>query len=172
MKIITCTKLMDKALKSIATRGKTLDKDIHVMAVSAAMHVVKEGDCTYVNRTVSNMPKGSRSIAVMAWFETFAPVAWDDENSVFTTDKANAKSMKTELSDRELPLSIVNGIDKSWVECKPEQPYHGLDFTALIAKAVKSAEKRLKEIADGDTHAGNKIDAKMLASVKALLPTK
>ena len=170
MKLIVSDEDFDAAILSITTCGKRLDSAIHRAAVSAAVHVALHGNPGRVNKLIAAMPKGSRVNALRDWFTNFGPVEWDAKTKTFATDKDHAKLMKSELDDGEtiIPADVMEGVLKPWTECKPEGGYTPVDFTAMIVKAVVSAQKRQDEL-EGKTDKGDKIDPVLLAKIAKLV---
>jgi hypothetical protein len=130
MKIITEVKAIEASIKSIQTRGKSLAKDIHLVAVSCLAHIEKHGDITLLNRLVTALPSGWRSNAVKAWGEAFGKVNWDNKAKAFVYDK----NKKTDLE---------GAIEISPEDFKPEPEYKPMDLAADIAKLVKKASERV-----------------------------
>lgn len=67
-KIIESAKAIDTAIASIAKRGKTLQADIHVAAVSCLVHADKHGDITLAVKLVEAVPSLARKNALRDWF--------------------------------------------------------------------------------------------------------
>lgn len=65
---------VDKAIKSIAQRGKIMDADIHAAACASLNHVGLHGDTTLLNRLVLAMPKSARRNALVVWCLKFGKV--------------------------------------------------------------------------------------------------
>lgn len=82
---------IDKAIKSIATRGANLDKDIHAAAVSTLAHIEAHGDVILANRLMQAMPKSGRRAALQTWMLAFGRLVLND-------DKATKKEMPLKYS--------------------------------------------------------------------------
>ena len=54
---------LTKYIDSIASKGKKLDGEIQVSALSAAHHFAQHGDVTYINRLFLALGKGARHAA-------------------------------------------------------------------------------------------------------------
>ncbi len=166
MKLYKNTDTFKSALKSIVTRGKSLDRDIQRYAVSAILWTAMHGNCSHVNDLVANMPKGSRVNAVKDWFTTFGPVEYNRETKEFSVDTDHAAIMKAELaSGAVLPELIAVSVTTPWTDFSPEAPYSPIDFLKVIQKAVASAQKRL----DADEDKGDTIDPILLATISKLV---
>jgi len=166
MKLIVEKAAFEAAIKSIASCGKRLDAAIHRVAVSAAVHTAKNGNPVHVNALIENMPKGSRVNAVREWFTRFGPVSYNSETKLFETDKEHAKLMLSEMAaGAVVPSDVLEGISTPWTDLKPEGAYVPIDFTAMIVKAVTTAQKRI----DADENKGDKIDQTLLSQITELV---
>lgn len=130
MKLITETKAIELAIKSIQSRGSKLQKDIHVCAVSCLNHIEKHGDITLLNRLVAALPGGWRVNAIKAWSEEFGKVNWDNTQKAFTYDKSKKSN-------------IEGAIAVSPEEFKPEAEYKPLDLAEAIKALLKKAQERV-----------------------------
>lgn len=158
MKLYETPQAIEKAIKSIANRGKRLDTDIHIAACSIAVHVEKHGDVTLVNRLIDAMPDGSRVNALRQWFDTFTKCQYDMETKVFVY----AKKRKTKLEGDD------GGKANPWTNFKPEPAYKPMDLIALVKKLVDRADKR---VTDGVKESDN-IPADVLVALKEIVPTE
>ena len=151
MKIITSKAAIVTAIESIRTRGKKLDNDIWIAAVSVTAHADAHGDVTLANTLVDAMPKGSRVNALLAYLECFGKFSYDDEKKELCFDK----SKKTDLEGAQVA---------SWVEFKPEPAYKGLDLNVAILDLIKKAVERSKDGVDGVDN----VDAAQLAKLQTI----
>ena len=151
MKIITSKAAIVTAIESIRTRGKKLDNDIWIAAVSVTAHADAHGDVTLANTLVDAMPKGSRVNALLAYLECFGKFTYDDEKKELCFDK----SKTTDLEGAQVA---------SWVEFKPEPAYKGLDLNVTILDLIKKAVERSKDGVDGVDN----VDAAQLAKLQTI----
>lgn len=147
MKLITNTADLRKAFKSIQTRGKKLDNDIWIAAVSAMSHHNEHGDITIVNELVEAMPKGSRVNALREFILAHGKVTFDEENQIFSHDKEGS-------------FDLAGATETSWVEFKPEQAYKPVDALALVASLVKKI--------NADRHEGDKVTKAQAKAINKL----
>ena len=147
MKLITNKTALLAAFKSIQTRGKELDNDIWVAAVSAMAHHAKHGDVTIVNQLVEAMPKGARVNALRDFIMAFGKVKYDEENQIFAHDKAGN-------------FDLDGAQEKSWTEFKPDPDYKPVDALALVTALVKKIKAERKE--------GDKVTAKQSTAILKL----
>jgi len=137
IKLIVGTDNIAKAITSITSRGKKLDHDIHVTAISAMAHHAEHGDVTLVNKLVDGMPKGSRVNALREFILANGKVTFDDKAQVFKHDKEGA-------------FDLEGACVKSWTEYKPEQQYIPFD----AAKAIKAILTKMDNV---DPDKGDKL---------------
>ena len=143
MKLLKGTAAIEKAISSIQTRGKKLDSDIHIAGCSCLQHIDEHGDVTLLNRLVQAMPKGSRVNALKEWSEVHGKVKYNNETAEFDFDKTSVTLLE-------------EGMEKPWIEFKPEQKYKALDFNAALEALFKKAYERV------DSVKGDKVDKKVL----------
>lgn len=138
------------AIDSIARRGKKLDRDIQVAALSAMQHHVEHGDVTLINRLVGAMPKGSRVNALRAFIETFGAARYDAASKEFV----HVKGATFRLDDA---MQIM------WSEFKPETEYQPItDPFKRFDQLVAAFEKDMSEMQDA-----SKVTPEMISALKA-----
>lgn len=147
-KLITGTTAIETAITSIQTRGKKLDRDIQIAALSCMDHHAKHGDVTLINRLIDAMPKGSRVNALRDMIENNGAVSYDEKSKTFMHDK-------TKTFDLEAASAMM------WTEYKPEAPYVPFDAQA----AVKALFKKVKE---ADPARGDKVSKEQAAAITTL----
>lgn len=128
---------IDKAIASIQTRGKRLDKDIQIAALSAMQHHAEHGDTMLINRLIAALPVGSRVNALRTYIETFGGVRYC----------ADAKAMvhvKGKVFDIEGAMNVM------WNVFKPESAYTSItNPMALIDGLIARFERDVKEMGEG-----------------------
>ena len=149
MKLLKGTDAIQKAIASILTRGKKLDRDIHVAGVSCLQHIEEHGDVTLLNRLVGAMPKGSRVNALREWAGCYGRVKFNNETHCFDYCLKRAVTLLDEA------------IETSWIEFKPEPQYKTLNLSDELTKLIKKAYDR----ADTAKDKGDTIDLDMLKRV-------
>jgi len=82
---------IDNKIKSIKTRGKNIDKDIHETGVAIMRHAMAHGDYTRANRLVDAMPKSGRTKAFIKWFSDHTPYNWNEKEKTFKLPKNKDK---------------------------------------------------------------------------------
>lgn len=148
VKIIEGASAIDAAIKSIANRGKKLDRDIQQAAISAMAHHSKHGDVTLVNRLVDAMPKGSRVNALRDFILNHGAVSYDEESKKFVHAKG-----------KEARIEAAQGI--MWTEFKPEPEYQPFDAMAALNSLLARVQK-------ADSLKGDKVPEGFSAKLEAL----
>lgn len=94
---------IEKKAKSIGTRGKTLQQDIHEAALLGLLFAEENnGDATGINVVYQNLPVSIRRASFKAWVEFNAPLRFVTKKSktgaqakVFQKDKSKAAEQKS-----------------------------------------------------------------------------
>lgn len=131
-KIIEGAKAIDTAIKSIATRGKSLERDIHVAAVSCLMHADQHGDVTLAQKLVDAVPQLARKNALRDWFLAHGKFSYDMEGKVLTYNKKGVTLQE-------------DAINTPFWEFKPEPEYKPFDMQAAVLQLVARAEKAIEK---------------------------
>ena len=131
--LITDIKLLDKAIVSIATRGKKLDADIQLAGLSCLDMLDKHGNIGPLERLLFALPKGARKNAFIEWAVTFGKA---------TINEGPDKKDKPFLFNREAVTDLVKADEKKWYAFQLEKPLD-LNFSikAMAAMLVKKAEQ-------------------------------
>ena len=140
---------IEKAIASIANRGKKLDLDIHQAACSTLAHAIECGDVTLAAKLVAAMPKSGRAKALMAWYVAHGP---------FAVEKGNLVYLKGE-SD------LAKAIATPFWEFLPEPSPVQFDLAETLAKVLARAEKA----AASEQQDLNRISPALLAELRRLV---
>lgn len=146
-KILTGASEIDKAITSIATRGKKLENDIHKAAVSCLNHADLHGDITLAIKLVQAVPTMARKNALQDWFLNFGKFGYDTANKVLTFDKKKVTMLEDAIA---VPF---------W-EFKPEPEYKPFDMQASIMAVINKAQKAIEK--------GEEVDEKALKTLREL----
>lgn len=149
-KMLDGAKAIDTAIKSINTRGKSLQRDIHVAAVSCLNHADKHGDVTLAQKLVDAVPTLARKNALRDWFIAHGKFSYDATEKVLTFNKKATTQLEQAIA---VPF---------W-EFKQEAAYVPFDIQAAILTLVKRAEKAINN--------GDNVDKKTLATLQSLTGT-
>lgn len=126
-KMIEGAKAIDTAIKSIATRGKKFEADIHQAAVSVLVHADKHGDITLAQKLIEAVPNLARKNALREWLMAFGKFGYDSENKTMTYNGKGSTLVEEAI---ETPF---------WV-FKPEKDETLFDLNAAIHNLIKRAE--------------------------------
>jgi hypothetical protein len=144
MKLFTSVAAIEAALKSIFTRGQTLQTDIHIAACSVLKHIGEHSDIRLAKDLLSAMPEASRKNAMREWLATFGPIMFEGDAPVFV------KGGKVKLGDAmAMPF---------W-KLVPEKPYEAIDLPKFMASMVKKLQKDQKETKVDHSQLIRKIEA-------------
>lgn len=138
-------KQINKKIKSIKTRGKSLDKDIHETGVAIMKHAEKHHDYSAANRLVDALPKSGRTKAFIKWFSDHTPYNWNDTDKVFTLPKNKDKR-------RAFLIDEANAVP-FWEYTVEKEPGE-IDVDKLLAslfKRVKTAKEQGREVKGEET---------------------
>lgn len=151
-KFITDTKTLTAKIASIGKRGKKLDTDIHLAAVSCLYHTREHGDWTLFQKLCLAMPKSGRVKALCTWAEAFAPMTIDRKKFTVTLQDGRTPEMfkldaadetpfweftqETEARDftLEMLLRKLDNIATGGTEKQPSTP----EAKAAALKAIKA----------------------------------
>ena len=138
-------KQIDAKIKSIKTRGKSLDKDIHETGVAIMQHALQHHDYSAANRLVDAMPKSGRTKAFIKWFSDHTPYNWNEKEKVFTLPKNKDKR-------RAFLIDEANAVP-FWEYTVEKEPGE-IDVDKMLAalfKRVEKAENEGREVKNKET---------------------
>ena len=160
MKLLNTAADINKAIASIAQRGKLLDTSIHVAGVSVLAHATAHGDTTLADKLVLAMPKGGRKLALVSWMLAFGQLAKLDPK----LDKDAIAAGRLFKMDKTRKHDQEGAIATSWTEfAKEAAPATAFDAQAAVQSIIArltTAGKRGVPITD---------KAAALASAKELV---
>lgn len=147
--IITDIAKLNKAIDSIAARGKKLDADVQVAGLSAMAHVDKTGDIGAVNRLYMALSAGTRKSAMTAWLLQYGRVVANTGEDKKEKPFVYAKDKGTDLEGADA---------EPWYNFKPDaDPDEVFDVQAAVAALIKKASK--KQLANGGVALVKKLEA-------------
>lgn len=132
VKLITDAAALNKAIDSIESRGKKLQDDSHVAALSCLQYAEQHGDVTMMQRLIVALPASTRKNALLAWACAFGKFSPSEDGKSVEYNKHGS----TDLATAEA---------KPFWDFVPEQPFKPFDLAAELAKLVKRAEKAAKD---------------------------
>lgn len=137
IKLLTTKADIDAAITSINNRGKKLDADIQLCALSVVAHVGKHGDVTVANRLYTCMPNGSRRRALAEYLMAFGKLSAN-------ADRATAKESpfvydKTKTYNDEV---LKAASETMWYDFAPEPPVLEMfDLRGALHRILAQAAK-------------------------------
>ena len=132
--LLTTASVINKAIDSIARRGKALDLDIQVAALSCLNHHNEHGDITLLNRLWNAMPRGSRRKSLTDWILHFGAVQANTADDKKENPFADARKIKA--------LDLAGATETPWFEFnrpKSEDEVTEFDFVGALEKLVQRA---------------------------------
>lgn len=155
------------AVKSINTRGKKLQADIHSACVAAmlfSLHQDLGGDlnATPALQLCQNLPAGLPRNKIVNWFATFTNVritvsnggkTWEVKNLAPSDDNFKA------LTEADIQIAI----DTPYWDAEPEKDIAPLDLDKAIAALIKKAKTA---VADGKVTNPEKAKQQLAALAK------
>lgn len=128
---------IELAIKSIGTRGASLDKDIQHTGVSILAHIQKHKEVSLFVKLYAALPKGARSNALVAWALAFGQVSVNE-------DKATKKE-RPFLFKADAITNLVSAQEKPWFDFKkPKDPSDEFSLEASFAKFMAGIHKNMK----------------------------
>ena len=167
MKLITDNAALAKAIKSIATRGQKLDRDIWEVGVSCLAHIAEHSNTTMLNDLVNALPKGARKHAFVEWALAYGSVRTLDRANPADADRI-AKGQVFAL-DRSKSFDLDGAVANAWHTFKPEPDLlTAFDVHKAVAQLVKRVTKASR---DGATLDGVQDALKQLKALEQQLNT-
>lgn len=151
------------AIKSLHTRGDSLQLDIHRVLVAICTRWAASGDMRpvagHINLLLDKDKLGGvRKNAIREWIETFMGLALVEEGE----NKGNFYVPKALASGQHMNLKELT--NNRWWEFKPEAEYKPIDDPRkLIAALIAKMEKDVGKMGDE-----SKVTPEMIAGLKAL----
>lgn len=169
--IISDSTVLSKLIKSIATRGRGLDKDIHIAAVSALAHGFEHGSTAHAETLMAAMPKSARGKALQVYLMDLGcfmvkedgktlGINKDKRTAGFTTKAQALSTPFWEYTKDIAPPSPVEAMELVRNLIKRLQKAHGeglLDDSSVLDKLLQVAPA---VIADGSTEVTTEAPAK------------
>lgn len=124
-----------KLTRSIATRGKAMDIDMHSCALAALELSDNHRDANAMKLLLNSMPRNSRATSLAAWAEHFGNV-----------NVSKAKDGSYQVTMRKVedcqPVDFKAATAKPFFD-KPESAPQPFDLSAAVAALLKRAEKHV-----------------------------
>lgn len=176
-------KVIDKLLKSLASKVSSVLRDKNVAAASCLVHVIEHANPVYLNRLVNVLGDAERIQALVKWAVDNGPVSWekvsfsdpttgkDVTKNAFTFDKTRIVSFKQSLeADRTAFIKALTDIPY-WSYVKPTEikPYN---IHAALNAVLKRAESEAKKNVEGSNISHLDDLRSLVAKTKVAAPFK
>lgn len=151
MEIIKGKAAIDKAIASIANRGKKLDESIQQAGLSVILHVEEHGDTTVADSLLNAMAKGSRKLALVEWMLAFGKLRVLDKTN--PADALRIADGATLGFDREKSTDMQGAAETMWHEFRKEQDVaKAFDVQAAVQGMLKRVQAAMQKgaIAEAD----------------------
>ena len=159
IKLLKGAEAINNSITSIGRRGKSLDKDTHVTALSILQHAEDHGDVTLATRLVDTVSAGMRRNSLIKWFETFGIMTYQKVDKKKGIETAGFKVDRKKKTDMEKAM-VTPYYDKTF------KVVEGADYSnfeyGTRAKAMKRDMLKAKE-------AGVKISQQALNLIEELI---
>ena len=131
---------INKAILSIASRGKKLDADIQTAGLSILNHVQEHGDSTLADKLVLALPKGSRKLALTEWLLAFGKLRILEKTNVDDAARIGAGALFA--YDKTKSTDLESAAAKPWYDFKPEaSPLTAFDAQAAVQGVLAKLAK-------------------------------
>lgn len=127
---------LDKAIDRVCVASKTLQSDIHDVAVAIMVHTYNHNDFSKAQTLVDGLGEGVRRGALVEWFQA-AGLKVNAEAGAFSGFN------KAKMEDKWDKVKAT-----PWYTMKPERPFAGFDLMAELERLLSKAEKATKKNAD------------------------
>jgi len=151
------------AIKSLHTRGDSLQLDIHRLLVAICTRWAASGDVRpvagHINLLLAKDKMGGvRKNAIRAWVETYMQLKLVEEGE----NKGQFYAPKGIANGKHLDMKALT--NNRWWEFKPEPEYQPItDDTKLVKQLIAKMEKDIGQMGEE-----SKVRPEMLAGLKAL----
>ena len=153
---------LDKAIDKVCVASKTLQSDIHDVAVAIMLHTYKHADFSRAQVLVDGLGKGVRRSALVEWFKAAGLKVSEQEQKFNGFNKAKMEDKWGKC------------LAEPWHTMKPENPFAGFDLDAELARLIAKAEKAMAKNSalpeDAERPEGFKFacDAEKMATLRKL----
>ena len=153
---------LDKAIDKVCVASKTLQSDIHDVAVAIMLHTYNHNDFSRAQTLVDGLGEGVRRTALVEWFQAAGL-------------KVNAEAAKFSGFNKSKMQDKWDKVKSTpWYTMKPERPFAGFDLMAELERLLSKAEKAAKK--DAETPEDQRAegytfscDAAKLAAIRAMV---
>ncbi|BET03776.1 hypothetical protein [Cronobacter phage GY3] len=134
-KVVMSATEIDAAIVKVCDTSKTLQDDIHEVAVAIMLHCYNHNDFTKARALVEGLGKGIRAKALVDWFHK-AGLKVDEQKGFTGFNRA--------IMEKNWDFCKKN----RWYTMKQENPFAGFDFEAEVKRLLARAEKAIAKDAE------------------------
>lgn len=146
MKITKSVEGIRKAIKSVANRSRTLQRDIQDVAVAVLEHIAEHGDWTLAVEAIEgiSVSKGIKSAKLTQYFEAMMSATY----GTYTNDKGDEVLgfvYDENKSHKDINLDMARAVN--WFDFKAEPKDNSKDLEEIaeaVAKLLAKSEKAHK----------------------------
>ena len=153
---ITDLAKLSSLIGNIAKRGQSMDKDVHVAALSAVKAFEDHGNVFYINSIYKALGKGARHVALTHWLLAFGGVQ---------ANKGKGKKETPFIKDPSKQVDLESAAKAPWHSFKKSpEPDAEIDFLKLALNLLKREPK------EGQTVLNQEVKDAIAEAVKPFLP--
>ena len=154
-KLLTTTKEIEQVIADAVTTSKSAMELYQLAACSTIVHLHKHSDIRLVRRLIDTIPEGIRKASMMAFFDRFAKVAFDDDD-VATFDK-------------DKTTDLAGALAMPWYKAKVQESFKPFNLLEVLIRARKQTAKKLEKGIQLDK--GDLASQEMLNTLDAAIKT-
>ena len=133
---------INKAIASIATKGKALDALIQETGVDVVVHFAQHKDTGLVNRLYLALPSGSRKTAMASWLLAYVAVSANTDKDTKATSPFKYDSTKATKPEA--------AAEDMWFNHKPDKPVDMVFDLQQAVRSILSKASKASSVAHGD----------------------
>ena len=146
------TKSIEAAIAKAVVAGNAVQVEYQKIACSAIVHVGQHGDIRIIRNLLETMPEGMRQNSMAAFFDKYAPVAFDAEG-VAHYDKTKS-------------VRLGEALEAAWWKTLKPETYTPFVFADEVQKLYDKAQKRF---AKADPSKGDAITVAQLDLLQQII---
>lgn len=154
-KLLVTTKEIEQAIAAAVTISKDAMELYQLAACSTIVHLHKHSDIRLVRRLIDTIPEGMRKASMMAYFDRFAKVTFDDDDvATFDKDKST---------------DLAGALAMPWYKAKSQESFKPFNLLEVLIRARKQTAKKLEKGIQLDK--GDLASQEMLNTLDAAIKT-
>ena len=145
------------AMVACNTQGVAWQNSVQEVAASTVLHIHEHGDYRIVATLLRDFPKGAKSSALIAYFNTFAPIIIETKGTaidvVYDGDKRlmpDDQLLENGEIKEDYKKFLIAIEQEGWYTFKPAPKKTALNLTKKVADLLKAVETHKAEPIEGD----------------------